>query len=407
MPRATSLRSIAVLLLPCLLSCVSQDSGPPLMVRHDSAGIQIIEAAEPQWGDSSLWIIDPDPLVDLTLSGSGTPHEFFRVRSLMQRPDGSMVVADGGSQQVRLFSATGQFLGSIGGDGDAPGEFRNLWMVETVNDQILALDQRQGRVTVVQSDLALVRTFEVSAPTRGIHSLGDGTVLLESTLPTGESEPSKQVMRTPVALLRYDLRGARVDSLGQTRGREQVFRMLGGGPTIGAALFAKEAQVATWGSVVFSGSGDLMEVEERDLRGELVRILRIPDFPLSLTNDEILAERQAYLGDQLPAGITLPAPIRQFVDELPVPASRPAYAEMLADPTGAVWLELYRGRSEQNRPQAWLVLDATGSWLGIVDVPDRFAVMEVTMETVLGVWRDELDVEHPQVLTLTRKDTTR
>ena len=232
------------------------------MVRHDSAGIQIIEAAEPQWGDSSLWIIDPDPLVDLTLSGSGTPHEFFRVRSLMQRPDGSMVVADGGSQQVRLFSATGQFLGSIGGDGDAPGEFRNLWMVETVNDQILALDQRQGRVTVVQSDLALVRTFEVSAPTRGIHSLGDGTVLLESTLPTGESEPSKQVMRTPVALLRYDLRGARVDSPrpdpwpgSKYSGCSVVV------PPSVPLLFAKEAQVATWGSVVFSGSGDLMEVE--------------------------------------------------------------------------------------------------------------------------------------------------
>ena len=175
-------------------------------------------------------------------------------------------------------------------------------MVETVNDHILALDQRQGRVTVVQPDLALVRTFEVSAPTHGIHSLWDDTILLESMLTTGESEPSNQVMRTPAALLRYDLRGARVDSLGQTRGREQVFRMLGGGPTIGAALFAKEAQVATWGSAVFSGSGDLMEVEERDLRGALVRILRIPDFPLSLTDDEILAERQAYLGDQLPTG---------------------------------------------------------------------------------------------------------
>ena len=75
---------------------------------------------------------------------------------------------------------------------------------------------------------------------------------------------------------------------------------------------------------------------------------------------------------------------------------------MLVDPSGAVWLELFRGESEQDRPQEWLVLDAGGTWLGTVEVPRRFTVMNITMETVLGVWEDELDIEHPQVLRLSR-----
>ena len=75
---------------------------------------------------------------------------------------------------------------------------------------------------------------------------------------------------------------------------------------------------------------------------------------------------------------------------------------MLVDPSGAVWLELHRGVSERDRPQEWLILDADGAWLGTVEVPDRFSVTDITMETVLGVWRDELDVEHPQVLRLRR-----
>ncbi len=48
------------------------------------------------------------------------------------------------------------------------------------------------------------------------------------------------------------------------------------------------------------------------------------------------------------------------------------------------------------------MLDADGTWLGTVEIPDRFSVSDVAMDAVLGVWEDELDVEHPQVLRLTR-----
>ncbi|MDE2803663.1 MAG: hypothetical protein OXN18_00805 [Gemmatimonadota bacterium] len=58
--------------------------------------------------------------------------------------------------------------------------------------------------------------------------------------------------------------------------------------------------------------------------------------------------------------------------------------------------------SEADRPQEWLVLDVDGIWLGTIEVPDRFSVTDITMETVLGVWSDEFDVEHPQVRRLTR-----
>ena len=116
------LRRVAVLLLSGLPSCVSRDSGPPLVVQRDSAGIEIIEAMRPLWGDSSLWSIDPEPVVDLARSGSGPSHEFFRVRGLQQRPDGSLVLGDGASRQVRLYSRDGEFVGALGGPGEGPGE---------------------------------------------------------------------------------------------------------------------------------------------------------------------------------------------------------------------------------------------------------------------------------------------
>ena len=143
----------------------------------------------------------------------------------------------------------------------------------------------------------------------------------------------------------------------------------------------------------------MMQVEELDMSGSLVRILRIPGYPLDLGDAQVAAEREARL-EAVPEA--MPEFLRRMVEDFPTPTTRPAYNEILVDPSGALWLELYRGTSEQDQPEEWLVLDADGIWLGRVGIPDRFTVTDITMETVLGVWRDEFDVEHPQVLRLTR-----
>ena len=141
----------------------------------------------------------------------------------------------------------------------------------------------------------------------------------------------------------------------------------------------------------------MMQLEELDLSGNLVRILRIPDYPLDLSDAQIASERD-FLLDRLTPGHPLRAPF----EAAPASETRPAFTDILVDPSGAVWLELHRGDSEQDQPERWLVLDADGTWLGAVEIPDRFSVSDVTMDAVLGVWEDELDVEHPQVLRLTR-----
>ena len=48
------------------------------------------------------------------------------------------------------------------------------------------------------------------------------------------------------------------------------------------------------------------------------------------------------------------------------------------------------------------MLGPGGAWLGGVEIPADFTVMEIGMDFVLGVYRDELDVEHPRVFGLHR-----
>ena len=392
---------LALVLLVGTISCTEEGSGPPLIVQRDSAGTEIIEAMRPLWGESSLWSIDPDPLVDLTVSGSGRPHEFFGVRGVRQRPDGSLVLADGASRQIRHYSRGGEFLGALGGPGRGPGEFGSLQRVQLVADTVFALDA-DGRVTVVGPDMELVRTFTLPFSVNDIHFPGDGTLLGESFMDPGPVEIANRMIRPPIALVRFDLAGIRIDTIGERPGRELYSFALEDYSGSRPPLFGRSADVATFGPRVFYGSSDLIQVEELDLAGNIVRILRVPGYDLGLANAEVTAERDAYLNFDLPAGVTLHPLIRRSIEELPTPATRPAFARMLVDPAGAVWLELYRGLSEMDRPQEWLVLAVDGTWLGTVKAPDRFSVTDITMDAVLGVWRDEVDVEHPQVLRLTR-----
>ena len=394
-------RCVVILLLCGMAACSDAESGPPLVVQRDSAGIEIVEALRPLWGDSSMWAIDPEPLLDLTTSGDALQHEFFRVRGVQQHADGSIVLADRQAREIRRYSSAGAFLGALGGRGLGPGEFRNLQRVEIVADSAFALDF-DGRVTVIGPDMEFARVFEVPSQASDIHFLGAGTLLAESFMWEGLEEVANQLIRPSVALVLFDLEGAWMDSLGVKPGSESYSYNLEEDYGDAPALFPKAGQVATLGSRIFYGSSDLMQVEELDSSGRTVRILRIPGYPLDLTDAQIAAERNSRLDMDLPPGMTLPPFIRRIVEALPAPVTRPAYAEMLVDPSGAVWLELYRGGSEQDRPQEWLVLDADGTWLGTVEVPDGFRVTDVTMETVLGVWRDEVDIEHPQVLRLTR-----
>ncbi len=205
--------------------------------------------------------------------------------------------------------------------------------------------------------------------------------------------------RRPEPLLLIDLEGTRIDSIGETRGNESYVHARDDEYGAAEPLFGKEAHVDALGGRLFLGSSDMMQVEELDRSGSLVRILRIPGYPLELSDALVAAERAARLAAVPEA---MPAFLRRMVEDFPTPATRPAYHNILVDPSGALWLELYRGNSEQDQPEEWLVLDADGTWLGNVGILDRFTLTDITMETVLGVWRDELDVEHPQVLRLTR-----
>lgn len=389
-----------------LPACTPGGDGPPPSIQRDSAGITVVESLRPAWGspaqtdpgDPTAWRIDARPILDLSESGTGDAHSFYQVRGMKRLPDGSLIVLNAGSDEIRQFSADGTLVGSFGGSGQGqgqgPGEFTNAQQLEVAGDTILVVD-RDGVISVFGPGPVLIRETRLARRTLAVHAIGNGRLVARIVPPIPELG---RLTRVPETLRTYRIDGSGGDSIGWTPGYEDYVV----GDMRIVPLFQKKAVVDTHGGRIFTGSSDRMQVEEMTATGDTVRILRLAPYALTVSEARAVAERDARLDAPTPQGRPMPPRLRQLIEDMPLPTTRPAYADMIVDPTGAIWLRPFRGASEGGGPESWLLLDPRGRWLGSVEVPEGFHVWDIGIDEVLGVWHDELDVQHPRVLRLER-----
>lgn len=376
------------------LGCVGEE-GRSRVVTRDSAGITIVESTAPEWEEGDDWIVGGEPLLDLAESGQGPIHEFFGATDATRLSDGTLVVADDGTDEIRLFTPAGVHLMTLGRAGDGPGEFRRLSQVMALpGDSILAYDYWQTRITVFspEGDMSRIWHVEGAYRPRPLLPLERSGFVGQSMDFTGfREEVGLHRMSSPIVLVGAD--GAVTDTLTTIRGYESVVFTRGDA----WALWGKNSHLAVHGDQIYVGSADSVEYEVYSADG-LERIVRVPGFDLTLSREDIRAEHSAYLPDPSEAS----AVVREIMDLQPERTHRPAYNDMVVDAQGNVWLQMYQGRHELSEPTEWLTFDSAGEWLGSVTLPPRFRVFRIGSDWILGKVPDELDVEHVQLLALSR-----
>lgn len=365
---------------------------------RDSLGVTIVESVAPSWGARDAWRIEVQPVLDLAEAGSSEMHTFFRVRDVLRAGSGHLAVADGASQQVRVYDATGRFVRAFGGPGEGPGEFRSLWtVVLRPGGRLVALDRAAGG-SGAEFDLeaGLVSSFRMPEGVSPVRHPLPSDVVWGLDLASGTDEERRRagVLRPPVTIVRLSEDRMSSDSITSLPGYENF--IVTDGDDI--PIMGRLPHAVPDGEGRFAmGTADGLEYSIVDGRtGELRLIARIPGVPLTVSSAEVDREREAWLGPD-------PSPfIRNFMARLPEPAEKPGYQRMIVDADGNVWAGEYLGLARRDEPQEWYVLDSSGAWLGVVDTPARFELMRVGAAEVFGVRRDVDDVEHPQVLRLVK-----
>jgi hypothetical protein len=104
---------------------------------------------------------------------------------------------------------------------------------------------------------------------------------------------------------------------------------------------------------------------------------------------------------------------RAQLEGFPPPQRVPAFWDFLVDDLGFIWVRPYDparhvfdgmgGGAGPGRGGGWLILSPEGAVLDTVVVPDALEPMQITRDAVVGIVRDELDVQHVHVHPVERR----
>lgn len=380
---------LALVILGPLLGCGSQaEPTGQSPATTDSAGVLIRRSDRPVWSRRETPVVDAAPVFSV---GMETDQIQFRgISSALRTSDGKIVVLDRGPLEIFVLGETGEFLARLGGKGDGPGEFRELWKVHLVGDTIVAFDPRARRITWFALDGELLDMLSVE---------GDEHPLWRYQLagPLGSGWLLTGLIYLPGACA--DL-GPCWDTLPTLRiGSDGGVEVPDGFEAAGVTAFGNAGypfSARTWSHATPTGvlfaDGRRPEIRRYSASGDLRLIGRWAGTQRPAERSDLAAYLSAKVAEVRERGFPTEQVEHRF-DGLQLMPHMPAFRGMLVDRVGRTWLEPY-APDHESAPTDWTVLESDGTWLGTVRMPENTAVLDIGIDYVLGAWTDELDVQY-------------
>jgi hypothetical protein len=85
----------------------------------------------------------------VTIGGDSGDASFLSVRSLLFAKDGTLLVVDDRSKELKAFDSAGSFLRRVGRTGSGPGEYRDPYSIAWLGDTLALLDPRNARIELL------------------------------------------------------------------------------------------------------------------------------------------------------------------------------------------------------------------------------------------------------------------
>lgn len=404
--------------MACALAAGCGGGSAPAFVARDSAGVRIAESRAPAWRSGAGWTVADTPELSIGVVQGDSAYQLYQVRGAVRLSDGTIVIANAGTNQLRFYDARGRFERAVGGEGGAPGEFRGLLdLVSIPGDTLVAFDWRLQRVSLLAPDGTLAGTVRLTTPEGGglYWPAGalDGAHLLALFRP-GVGTPGEGYRRDTARFVMLDSAGRRTADFGRFAGGERFLSLTRQGGVItsmevSTIPFSRGAYATTGDGRVWAGSSDRFEIREFAPNGKLLGILRRTDVtPVTVTDamkSRAVAARLAARKRAEPnLSTTDLASARKALAALPVPPTTPTFGPLHVDPDGNLWVSDFKPSWAEADPTRWSVFEPDGRWLGTVATPAGLEVYEIGHDYVLGLRKDDLGVEHVDMYALTRKE---
>ena len=388
------------LLTLALTACGSDPEPPADRAVDDSAGVRIVTLAgapdtEPPFAFA------PEPLYR---HGAGSDdHMFSTIRNGVLLGDGSAAVFDAGNGEIVLLGPDGTFRSVLASRGEGPGDVGFAGgMFALGRDGLLIKDAPNSRFTLFAGD-SLARATRIPPDVSYAFSargIGPGGEILMSSGSYMRGFPDPWL---PGYMVRFDLETRVVDTVAAydyvpfsppEDAPEHPFSYFG---IVGAA-----------GGEFLYGRTDTPELVWRRPDGTVRQIVRWePDlvYPTEEHWDIFEADLRETAPRHNPHAQTEEA-IEELVTsmlgryELEPDVPLPLFTTPRGDDEGRIWLGEFAVGYGVAITSSYRILSAKGEWLGRLDVPEGLRILDIAGGRVLGVMKDEMEVESAVVFEL-------
>jgi hypothetical protein len=376
-------------LLPLVLvASACRGAAPPQATVVDSAGIWIVTNDLRDTGGLPEWSLEDRPFLVVGQKADDPHHELHRVGQAKRLPDGGVLITNA-REEMRIYSPEGEHRITIGRRGRGPGEFEALWdAFPLAGDEVLAYDVlgpglELSRFKVSTGQLLEEWTLDarVSLP-NGLKFLGSG-VGVGITWSMPERPPAEGPFFVNAALARYDIRAGLLDTVTVMPG--SGFARDAHGPQ--SVQFSPEALSTAAGDRIYGGWSGRYEIRVYDSTRSPVQVIRAEAVAEPVTDQMRKAVGEVWLETRSP---------KVFSEVLPF------FIRLLATPDN--WLWVRRHPPPEAREHRWDIFDPEGQLRSVLRVPAGYRLTEVGSDYVLGVWRNEDDVESVRGYRVGRPD---
>jgi len=365
--------------------------------EYDSAGVTVVR--NPTAEVTLDWTVGPAPLIEIGGAADDARYQLYRVVDAARLSDGRIVVANGGSHELRFYDEPGAYVSAAGREGGGPGEFREISGLEVgADDSIYVFDRPSQRVSIFDARGELARDIGVRAalaPLAYVSRFADGRwYARRNELP--DSGAPGPIRRLTVRFATLDAAFERDSLVAEVAGEMWVAFRAFGDVNYRTAPFTPSPSEDVHGSCLYAIAGDGFDVRIFSSDGRLLRLVTNAGERQPVTEAHRSAWVKDYI-DNLPAEVpeAVRARLPRELERIPTPENLPVYNDLVVDAGGYVWLQEYdpqrqSGRSWSGAGRWWIVLSPTGELLGRVAMPAALDVYEIGADYVLGRWQDEI-----------------
>lgn len=396
-------QTIAALAVLTAVGCAAGDGTNPSSTMRDSAGVTIVENARPRWDADQSWRIAAQPVLRIGRLDGPPEYQLFRAWSAARLTDGRIVVANGGTNELRFYGPNGRHLFSVGRTGEGPGEFRDLQRVWVLpGDSLLAYDFGLARLSVFTPGGEFVRMLSVASPDgRQVLMRGpfdDGSLLAMGAPLWGSPGATSGVVRDSVPYYRFNRDGNLIATVGRFPSVETYRMVTDEGWRLTSLPFPRVPVAALAGDHLIFGPADTYELQVYTAAGRLERMVRLPGVRRRVGEEDIARFRTEQLERAEREGTR--RRMERMLSEMPYPETMPLYEDLEVDASGNLWVADYRAAPDEE--SLWRVFSRDGEYLGVVAMPDGFEPFQIGSDFLLGRWVGDLDVEHIHLYRLVK-----